>query len=263
MIDIHSHILYDIEGDDGSRSLEMSLGMLRQAVASGVTDIIATPHMHRRGVVPTWSLIQERVATLQEEADKAGIAIHIYPGAEVSFDADTLNYLPEGKQEYCLAGTPYILIELLPTSAPEGTGRLIYELQLRGYLPILAHPERYKHIMEKPEHLLHWIEKGLLTQSNIGSFSGQFGEKTENYVKWLYTHKAIHFLGSDAHRTDWRNADTREFQKRLNDYAGATDFIGECTQHASMILKNRIYYADPPLLKVKAKKKGFFSRLFG
>ena len=263
MIDIHSHILYDIEGDDGSRSLEMSLGMLRQAVDSGVTDIIATPHMHRRGVVPSWSSIQERVGTLQQEADKAGIHIHIYAGAEVSFDADTLNYLPKDGTDYCLAGTHYILIELLPTSAPENTERLIYELQLRGYLPILAHPERYKHIMEKPEYLLHWIEKGLLTQSNIGSFSGQFREKTENYVKWLYEHKAIHLLGSDAHRTDWRNADTREFQKKLQEYTGSEDFLNECSQHGEMIIKNRIFYPDAPIFKVAHKKKSFWSKLFG
>lgn len=177
MIDIHSHILYDIEGDDGSRSLDMSLGMLRQAAASGVTDMFATPHMHRRGVVPSWASIVERAEQLQEEADKAGIPIRIHTGAEVSFDADTMNYLPDGGTDYCLAGTHYILIELLPSSAPESTGRLIYELQLRGYQPILAHPERYPHIMEKPDHLLRWIEKGLLTQSNIGSFSGQFKEK--------------------------------------------------------------------------------------
>lgn len=262
MIDVHSHILYDIEGDDGSRSLEMSLEMLRQASLSGVTEIIATPHMHRRGVVPTWDSIQERVATLQEEAGKAGIPIHIYAGAEVSFDADTLNYLLEGKRDYCIAGTSYILIELLPTSTPEGTGRLLYELQLRGYFPILAHPERYTHIMEKPDHLLHWIENGLLIQSNIGSFSGQFGEEAEAYVKWLYNHKAIHLIGSDAHRTDWRNADTRDFREKLCDYTGSADFIEECTRHASLILRNRIYYADPPLRKVKTKKKVFFSGLF-
>ena len=133
MIDIHSHILYDIEGDDGSRSLDMSLGMLRQAAASGVTDMFATPHMHRRGVVPSWDSIVERAEQLQEEADKAGIPIRIHTGAEVSFDADTMNYLPDGGTDYCLAGTHYILIELLPSSAPESTGRLIYELQLRGY----------------------------------------------------------------------------------------------------------------------------------
>lgn len=177
MIDIHSHILYDIEGDDGSRSLDMSLGMLRQAAASGVTDMFATPHMHRRGVVPSWASIVERAEQLQEEADKAGIPVRIHTGAEVSFDADTMNYLPDGGTDYCLAGTHYILIELLPSSAPESTGRLIYELQLRGYQPILAHPERYPNIMEKPDHLLHWIEKGLLTQSNIGSFCANSREK--------------------------------------------------------------------------------------
>ena len=263
MIDIHSHILYDIEGDDGSRSLEMSLGLLKQAVLAGVTDIIATPHMHRRGVVPSWDSIQERGATLQEEAKKAGLPIHIYTGAEVSFDADTLNYLPDGKNDYCLAGTHYILIELLPTSTPEGTGRLIYELQLRGYQPILAHPERYEHIMEKPDHLLHWIENGLLTQSNIGSFSGQFGDKAEAYAKWLYEHRAIHFLGSDAHRTDWRSTDTRDFQKNLNMYTKDNGFIETCDKHAAMILNNRIYYADPPLKRTANKKKGFFAKLFG
>ncbi len=262
MIDIHSHILYGIEGDDGAKTLEMSLGMLRQAVASGVTDIFATPHMHRHGIVPSWVSIVEGAAKLQEEADKAGISIRIHTGAEVSFDADTMNYLPEGGTDYCLAGTHYILIELLPSSAPESTGRLIYELQLRGYLPILAHPERYPHIMEKPEHLLHWIEKGLLTQSNIGSFSGQFKEKTADYAKWLYDHKAVHFLGSDAHRTDWRSADTREYQEKLNAYTGSQDFIKDCDSHAAMILKNRIYYADLPLPN-KPQKKGFFARLFG
>lgn len=66
MIDIHSHILYDIEGDDGSRSETMSLGMLRQAAASGTTHIFATPHMHRHEVVPSWSSIEERVAELQQ-----------------------------------------------------------------------------------------------------------------------------------------------------------------------------------------------------
>lgn len=262
MIDIHSHILYDIEGDDGSRSLDMSLGMLRQAAASGVTDMFATPHMHRRGVVPSWASIVERAEQLQEEADKAGIPVRIHTGAEVSFDADTMNYLPDGGTDYCLAGTHYILIELLPSSAPESTGRLIYELQLRGYQPILAHPERYPYIMEKPDHLLHWIEKGLLTQSNIGSFSGQFKEKTAAYAKWLYDHRTVHFLGSDAHRTDWRNADTRDFQERLDAYTGNHDFIAACDAHAAMILKNRIYYADPPLPN-KPHKKGFFARLFG
>ena len=116
--------------------------------------------------------------------------------------------------------------------------------------------------MEKPDHLLHWIEKGLLTQSNIGSFSGQFKEKTAAYAKWLYDHRAVHFLGSDAHRTDWRNADTRDFQERLDAYTGNHDFIAACDAHAAMILKNRIYYADPPLQN-KPHKKGFFARLFG
>ena len=73
MIDIHSHILYDI--DDGSESLDMSLQMLRMSVDSGVTDIIATPHVNRQGHIPSWQTILDKAAALQEEADKANIPI--------------------------------------------------------------------------------------------------------------------------------------------------------------------------------------------
>ena len=71
MIDIHSHILYGV--DDGSESREMSLEMLRMSEASGVTDIFATPHVNRKGLVPDWTDLQAKAADLQRAADEAGI----------------------------------------------------------------------------------------------------------------------------------------------------------------------------------------------
>lgn len=59
MIDLHSHVLYDIEGDDGSRSEAMSLELLRLAEASGTETLFVTPHCHRRGVVPRWQSITD------------------------------------------------------------------------------------------------------------------------------------------------------------------------------------------------------------
>lgn len=153
MIDIHSHILYDIPGDDGARDRSMSLDMLRQAAEAGTRKLFATPHFHRRGICPSWDVITERLAQLQQAADDTGIPIRLHSGAEVSLDADTLNYLPGPGESraYCLAGTAYLLVELLPTAAPLETWNLLYQLQLRGYLPILAHPERYRHIMSQIE----------------------------------------------------------------------------------------------------------------
>lgn len=155
MIDIHSHILYDI--DDGSESLDMSLQMLRMSVDSGVTDIIATPHVNRQGHIPAWQTILDKVAALQEEADKAQIPIRIYTGAEVELNGDTLRFMKENHDDYCLAGSRYVMLELTDQSQPDIVEKMIYELQMRGFLPLLAHVERYERLMERPETLLAWM----------------------------------------------------------------------------------------------------------
>ena len=73
MFDIHSHILYNIDGDDGSRSEAMSLAMLQQAAAAGTTDLFATPHFHRRGICPNWDTITERLAQLQQQGQRVAM----------------------------------------------------------------------------------------------------------------------------------------------------------------------------------------------
>ena len=264
MFDLHSHILYNIDGDDGSRSEAMSLAMLRQAAAAGTTDLFATPHFHRRGICPNWDLITERLVQLQQQADAAQIPIRLHSGAEVSLDADTLNYLP-GPGEHrdcCLAGTAYLLVELLPTAAPLETWNLLYQLQLRGYLPILAHPERYKAIMAQPQVVRQWVEKGILLQSNQGSFTGDFGESALRSVRWLYDRGLIHFLGSDAHRTDWRSPDTRKAQEAIRSLIGGDAFLADCDAPARLLLQGRVFYPDPPHEPLK-KKRSFWSRFFG
>ena len=90
MIDIHSHILYDIPGDDGARDRSMSLDMLRQAAEAGTRELFATPHFHRRGICPSWDVITERLAQLQQAADDTGYVAAIFlfdrfQGAETVF----------------------------------------------------------------------------------------------------------------------------------------------------------------------------------
>lgn len=264
MFDLHSHILYNIPGDDGSRDLSMSLTMLRQAAEAGTGDLFATPHFHRHGICPDWDTITERLSQLQQAADEARIPIRLHPGAEVSLDADTLNYLPgpgESKA-YCLAGTAYLLVELLPTAAPLETWNLLYQLQLRGYLPILAHPERYRHIMSHPDAVRQWVEKGILLQSNWGSFTGDFGESALRSVHWLLDRGMIHFLGSDAHRTDWRNPDTRKAREAVLALPGGTDFLAFCDGHSRLLTQGKVFYPDPPH-EPPRKKRGFWAKIFG
>lgn len=259
MIDIHSHILPDIEGDDGSRSFDMSLGMLKMAVQAGTTDIIATPHVNRHGVVPSWTAVTETVRILQEKVDIEEIPIHIYAGAEVELNYKALDFLPARSQAYCLAESSYILVELTEQSQPDQTEKLLYALMLRGYIPVLAHPERYDRIMTHPERVMKWMQKGVLTQCNAGSFSGAFGQMAQQQAEDLLKNHMIVFLGSDAHRTDWRTPDQRQGLQAIDKLGGNWH---TCSQNGQYILQNRVLYPEIPTRWEKTKK-GFWSKLFG
>lgn len=259
MIDIHSHILPNIEGDDGSRSFDMSLGMLKMAVQAGTTDMIATPHVNRHGVVPSWTAVTERVRILQEKADIEEIPIHIYSGAEVELNYKALDFLPARSQAYCLAESNYILVELTEQSQPDQAERLLYELMLRGYTPVLAHPERYDRMMKHPERLLAWMQKGVLTQCNTGSFVGVFGEQAQRRAESLMKHDMVVFLGSDAHRTDWRTPDQTAGLTAIEKIGGSWQ---ACSRNAQHILQKKVLYPDVPD-RWEKPKTGFWARLLG
>ena len=131
MVDLHSHILPNIEGDDGSRSLAMSLDMLKMAAYAGTTDIFATPHVNRQGVIVPWPTIIEHVKRLQQAADQSAIPIRIHTGAEVALDYSVLQLITAGNRAYCLSGSAYILVELTEQSQPDQVEALLYELMLR------------------------------------------------------------------------------------------------------------------------------------
>ena len=261
-IDLHAHILFDIDGDDGSRSKEMSLDMLRMAAASGVKEIFATPHVNRRGVVPRWEDIKARTQTLQESAVQEDIPIRIHAGAEVELNYSTLRFLPKGGRAYCLNESPYILVELTEQSEPDQTESMLFELMLRGYQPILAHPERYARIMHHPERVLDWMQRGILTQCNIGSFAGDFGEACQQRAEALLQNRMICFLGSDAHRTDWRSPETKHARKALAKRDGGEALLQEAADNAQALLAGGMIYPDLPDNWQK-EKKGFWGRLFG
>lgn len=264
MIDIHSHILPAI--DDGSKDMEMTLSMLHLSVASGVTDIIATPHVNRGGHIPPWEKIEEKMAQVTDAAAKEHLPIHIYSGAEIELNGDVLRFLKEGSRDYCLAGSPYILLELTDQSQPDIAERMIYELQLRGFWPILAHVERYEQLMNHPYILISWAKKGILLQCNIGSFTGYFGHHLQQHVENLYRNHMVHFLGSDGHRTEFRTTDMRQGQETLQtlqqEQHNRQDLWQDATRNASRILDGRVLYPDVPDCW-QVKKKGLWQRLFG
>ena len=208
MIDIHSHIINEI--DDGSKNIEMTINMLKKAEQSGTTDIIATPHFMRGRFEVEYNEVVKKVEGLREIAKENNIDINIYAGQEVYYSKNILEYYND-KIIGTINNTKYMLIELpmLEFNIDEVIN-IIYELQIRGITPIIAHPERYKLFIKKPSMINSLIKEGMLFQLNAGSITGNFGKDVKKTATKYLENNIYSFIGSDAHRDIGRDTDMKE-----------------------------------------------------
>lgn len=200
MIDFHSHIIPQI--DDGSRSMEETISMLREAKSVGFNKIISTSHYYLSQYVEEEL---QRKNSLIEIANKfyetAGEEIKLILGSEIYITPDIIDLLKENKASV-INGTRYVLFELPLNGEPFGLKETIFRLIENGYKPIIAHPERYPFVQDDPNSLLELIDMGVLFQSNLGSIIGIYGNSAKKTVKKLLQSDMIHFLGSDCHRAN-------------------------------------------------------------
>ena len=196
-VDMHCHVIPAV--DDGSKSMEMSLNMLRIAYENNIRTIIATPHnkIYVKSVSPKG--IHKRVMQLQEEADKAGIDIKIYPGNELYYDETLPKRLEEGNA-LPMGESQDILVEFNPSDEysyiSEGLRRLCYE----GWNPILAHCERYECFYKDKSRIDEIIDGGVRLQINSDSVMMGMFNPVGRFVKKLLSQQKISFVGTDAHR---------------------------------------------------------------
>lgn len=208
MVDIHSHILAEI--DDGSKDMEMTINMLKKAEKSGTTDIIATPHFMRGRFEVEYNEVLKKVEELKEISRENNIDINIYAGQEIYYNKNILEYYNDNMIG-TINNTKYMLIELpmLEFNIDEVINT-IYELQIRGITPIIAHPERYKPFIKKPSMINTFIEEGMLFQLNAGSITGAFGKDVKKTANKYLENNIYSFIGSDAHRDIGRDTDIKE-----------------------------------------------------
>lgn len=196
MKDLHSHILYGI--DDGSKSLDESLAILKKASIQGVTDIVLTPHYIKDSKFNTNNKDKKKILKeLQTELKKRNIDINLYLGNEVYIDEDITTLLK--KDISTINNSKYILIELPLNSKSLILDEVLYELNKENLIPIIAHPERYIRYYKDYDFFDKLLKKGCLFQANIGSLYGVYGRKSKKMIKALLKRNMIHFFGSDIH----------------------------------------------------------------
>lgn len=250
MIDIHSHILPGI--DDGSKSMDETLKMLKIAELDGVKTIIATPHFYRGYYQNNYEDIVKLGAQVKTEAAKQDVNVDIIFGQEVFLDKHTIEDYKLGKTA-CIEGTDYMLVEFPMTDIPKDVLDIIYELQIRGVRPILAHPERYKYVIENPSKINEFLDEKCLLQINTGSIKGIFGKRIKKTAEILIKGGVCSFIASDAHSTAQRIPGISEALEIAGEISGSIyDIVdGNCRK----LLKNE--FIEPVQDRIKEKKSVF------
>lgn len=195
-VDLHTHILPGV--DDGSRNMEETVRMLRMAYDEQIRTIIATPHYAIGAKNASPDHLQLICDEVQREAAKIDPHMKILLGNEIYYSESVLESIQSGTA-LTLAGSRYVLIEFSPKETFKNIFRGLGGLVSAGYLPIVAHIERY-HCLEKNEDsMIQLINLGCYLQMNCNSLMGGVLDSEAMYHRKLVQQGLIHFLGSDCH----------------------------------------------------------------
>ncbi|MFF2176876.1 tyrosine-protein phosphatase [Lysinibacillus sp. NPDC058147] len=251
MIDMHTHILYCV--DDGPRTEEESLQMLKQAVKEGITEIISTSHALKPQFHVDYATVVKQLDNLRELIEHHDIPLTLHTGQEVRIN-NHIDNLFTNNQLHVLANSKYVLIELPSNIIPSYTNDLMTKLLIAGYTPIIAHPERNRAIAENPSRLEILIRNGAFAQITAGSLSGHFGKKIQKFSLELVRSNYVHTYGSDVH-----NLTTRpfHFEKGLRylEKKKELDTVDILLENNKRIISNQPLILYEP---VEIKRRGIF-----
>lgn len=191
MIDIHTHILFDV--DDGCNTIEESLKLLKQAELHGVTDLIFTPHCsERRGYELNEKKLLTNFQKLRDLAKKETVKINLYLGMEIDDERSMLKRINNGAFR-TLNNTNYILLDFGYSNID--IDEILYEVIIKGYIPVVAHPERYRN--KDIDLIKKWKQTGALIQLDSDSL---FDDKqTKKAFKEIIRLELADFVASDSH----------------------------------------------------------------
>jgi protein-tyrosine phosphatase len=215
MIDLHSHVLPG--QDDGARTLEESLEMLRIAAASGTTDIVATAHAnHQYAFDP--AAVAYKLARLR---DAAGPLPRIHYGCELHLTAENIAAATRSPPDYSIAQSGFLLIEFPDLQIPPNSQDILRRLIASGLRPILAHPERNPALQRNHRELKKWIDLGCAVQITAQSITGAFGAGARLAAANFLRRGLVHLVASDAHDTAHRPPALKEARGHVEDRFGA------------------------------------------
>lgn len=232
--DIHTHVLPGV--DDGAQNMEQALQMLHNAAASDVAYLVATPHCNRPGQpVVDLAPVFDRLLTAATQ-----IPVKLALGAEVHVSED-LPLLLKKKAFPTIAGGRYLLTEFPFDWDAEAFMPMLESICDLGYLPVIAHPERYHALMAQPELVYPWLELGCHLQLTAGSIVGKYGSKPQNCAAFLLKNGLACCVASDAHGVQSRNNNLLEVESYLSLYYSRRCANALLWENPMTIFQNQIF----------------------
>ncbi|MCT4581366.1 MAG: histidinol phosphatase [Flavobacteriales bacterium] len=194
-VDIHSHLIPGI--DDGAKTMEETIELLKSFQELGYQKVITTPHVMSDYYKNTPEIILSGLKKVREAKIKAQLTIEVEAAAEYNLDADFESLIDQGN--LLTFGENYVLFELPFFQEPPMLNDIIWKLQTQGYTPVLAHVERYAFWFDNWEKIQEIKDRGVLFQLNINSLTGHYGPEVKKMAEKLIDNNYINFIGSDCH----------------------------------------------------------------
>ena len=252
MIDIHCHILPGL--DDGAKDLNDSLIMAKEAVKEGIHTIIATPHLNS-SYDNRKPVIIEKVEELNKCLHDTNIDLKILPGQEPRIYGEILEDFARNDIQ-TLNDRQYIFIEFPSSHVPRYAEQLLFDIQVKGLIPVIVHPERNSELIEHPDTLYRFVQKGALTQVTASSLCGYFGKKIKNFSIQLVEANLTHFIASDAHNVNTRTFKMAEAFDLIESEFGL-DYVYLFQENAELLIHGNNVIKEVPQ-PIKKKRKFLF-----
>ena len=196
--DFHSHLIPGI--DDGAKTIDDSIDLIKGLMNLGITKIITTPHVYYEIYPNTKEIILAGLEKVRKRIREEQLEIELSAAAEYFIDPHFEELL--AKKELLPVFENHVLVETSFFQAPPNLEEVIFSMRTKNYIPILAHPERYTHYHQQLAKYERLKSLGCLFQANLLSLSGRYGPQVQKAMESLLKNDMIDYLSSDLHNKD-------------------------------------------------------------